>query len=94
MVAGVRGRMDEDASKPFSEPVTITLGGSVVAVQSTRQAFDLLSGVDWPGARDAAHRDACETCLKVFDGHRSTVDARTRFIEAADEAGLLVRRAD
>ncbi|MGO4842821.1 DUF982 domain-containing protein, partial [Rhizobiaceae sp. 2RAB30] len=35
------------------------------------------------------HRDAVDTCLKVLDGHRSTIDARNAFIEAAREAHIL-----
>lgn len=44
----------------------------------------------WPAERGPRHRDAVETCLKVIDGHRSSLEARRALIEAADEAGLSI----
>lgn len=77
--------------KPFDTPVRIQFGpGDVRVVTSTMQAAELLANIDWPGERDRKHRDAVETCLKVLDGHRSTVDARNTFVEAARGAGILL----
>lgn len=81
--------MESAADKRFQEPVMISLDqGGPIAVGSTRQATDLLL-TQWPALRGPRHRDAVDACLKVLDGHRSTVDARNAFIEAAEEAGIL-----
>jgi hypothetical protein len=45
----------------------------------------------WPGRRGEAHALALEACLKVLDGHRSVVDARHAFVEAAVSADVLDR---
>ena len=71
--------------KPFSEPVALR-GGSTVL--TTTEARDRLASVDWP-VRGTAHETAIDACLKVLDGHRSTIDAQEAFSEAAREAGLL-----
>jgi hypothetical protein len=72
----------------FDHPVTIALKGRSISIESVEEACDLLTK-SWPGERGPRHRDALETCLKVIDGHRSTIDAETRFREAACEAGIL-----
>ena len=76
--------------KKFSAPIHVTFPG-VSSVSSAKEAAQLLMDVRWPkpGPR---HRDATETCLKVLDGHRSTADAESAFVEAAREAGILVDR--
>jgi hypothetical protein len=74
--------------KSFDKPVLIRTPSGVIAIDSARQAADMLADVDWPGPRDDLHSDALETCLKVLDGHRSTEDARTRLVEAVTAAGL------
>ena len=80
------------AEKRFEKPVRVKLNpkGKVIAVESTRQATDLLISVDWPGERDEWHGEAVDTCHKVLDGHRSTVDASESFARAAKAAGILV----
>lgn len=82
--------MENGPDKGFQQPVVISLdqGGGPIAVRNTRQATDLLL-TQWPARRGPRHRDAVDACLKVLDGHRSTVDARNAFIEAAEEAGIL-----
>ncbi|MEO3387208.1 DUF982 domain-containing protein [Mesorhizobium sp. CAU 1741] len=80
---------DDTDDKPFDAPVTVHSGGATRSIGSVREAYDFLSGTDWPGERGPRHRDAEDACLKVFDGHRSRVDARDGFIEAAREAGIL-----
>lgn len=80
---------DPTQDKPFEAPVTVEIEAAARAVGSVGEAYTMLSGTGWPGKRGPRHRDAVETCLKVFDGHRSTVDARDRFVEAAREAGIL-----
>jgi hypothetical protein len=82
--------MENGPDKGFQQPVVISLDqGEPIAVRNTRQATDLLL-TQWPARRGPRHRDAVDACLKVLDGHRSTVDARNAFIEAAEEAGILV----
>lgn len=73
----------------FDKPVNIAGKEGPQAVDSAAAASDLLMNVDWP-KRGPAHRDASETCIKVIEGTRSTVDARTTFERAAREAGILV----
>lgn len=80
---------DDDPDKRFDPPVAIRIGEALRSVGSVREAIDLLSSTGWPGERGPRHRDAVETCLKVMDGHRSTADAHSGFVEAAREAGLL-----
>lgn len=84
------------AEKRFENPVKVRLTptGKVVSVESTRQATDLLASVDWPGERDERHGEAVDTCHKVLDGHRSTVDARKSFEKVAREAGILLEPED
>lgn len=77
--------------KPFDSPVRVLLSpGDARSVGSTLEAAELLANIAWPGERDAKHREAVEACLKVLDGHRSTIDARNAFVEAARVAGILV----
>lgn len=71
--------------KPFDEPVTLKGG---VKVTTTAEARDRLASVDWH-VRGVAQETALDACLKVLDGHRSTIDAERAFTEAAREAGLL-----
>jgi hypothetical protein len=81
--------MESGPEKRFQQPVSVALAkGETVVVDNTRQATDLLLS-EWPARRGPRHRDAVEACLKVLDGHRSTVDARNALIEAAQEAGIL-----
>ncbi len=82
--------MDGGSDKRFQQPVKISLdpAGEPTVVRSTRQAAELLT-TQWPTTgRGPRHRDAVDACLKVLDGHRSTVDARNALIEAAQEAGI------
>lgn len=80
------GHMDQ---KQFDMPVTIMTPNGAANVASTVEARGFLSSVDWP-ERGNRHEEALDACLKVLDGHRSTVDARNAFIEAAREARILV----
>lgn len=80
--------MDAAVEKPFQDPVTVDLGQQQVVVRGVRQAVECLM-TQWPENHGPRHRDALDTCLKVLDGHRSTVDARDAFIAAAEEADIL-----
>jgi hypothetical protein len=44
--------------------------------------------------RNEWHRDALDACLKVLEGHRSTIDAERAFREAVQRARILGRPAD
>ena len=81
--------MEAQRDKAFETPVRIAWKDDETAVATAREALLILSSVDWPGERGLLHEDAVETALKVLDGHRSAVDARKRFIEAARQAGIL-----
>ena len=78
--------------KLFSRPLVIWRGRSsdVLEIGSVEQAANFLMA-DWSGERDERHRDALDACLKVLDGHRSTVDAEKAVREAALLAGILVQ---
>lgn len=79
--------MDE---KPIDPPLRLTFGGGNYQLKSVREAHDLLTA-HWPeDARGPRHRDAVGTCLKVLDGHRSTVEAVEAVKQAAKEAGIRV----
>ena len=70
----------------------VTLEGSELRrtrVSNVGDALRLLTE-SWPQQRGPRHRDAVETCLKVIDGHRSSLEARRALIEAAGEAGFSV----
>jgi Protein of unknown function (DUF982) len=78
------------AEKLFHRPIAVSRGtGGSVEIASTEQAAKLLMSADWPGERDAWHRDAVDACLKVIEGNRSTEDAEKAFRQAADKAGIL-----
>jgi hypothetical protein len=72
----------------FSRPVVLTSEDGDIVVGTVFEARDYLIG-RWPAERGPRHRDALDACLKVIDGHRSTEDAETAFLEAAAEAELL-----
>ncbi len=80
-------------TKPFSQPIAIRTDGGNTEIVSTAAALDFLTG-HWPVARGPRAEDAVETCLKVLEGYRSTVDAETTFREAAREAGILADAAE
>lgn len=82
--------------KQFDRPVKVRLSESAkpLTVRSAHQASALLASTDWPGQRTELHRDAFETTEKVLEGSRSTIDSRTRFEEAAREAGIFVESDD
>lgn len=74
----------------FETPVVLQIDGAHTSVRSIAQAQKILTE-GWPIEGGLRHRDAVETCLKVTDGHRSTIDAQNALFEAAQEAGILVQ---
>jgi hypothetical protein len=81
--------------KPFAQAILIRTSqpGDVRAIDSAEQAADFLMS-EWPGERNEWHRDALDACLKVLEGHRSTIDAERAFREAVQRARILGRPAD
>ncbi|MET0943557.1 MAG: DUF982 domain-containing protein [Mesorhizobium sp.] len=77
--------------KAFSHAIRVHLVefGKIRVVSNTHEALDCLMYC-WPGDRGPRHRDAIDACLKVLDGHRSTVDAEKAFSDAVSEAGMLI----
>ncbi|MGE0502267.1 MAG: DUF982 domain-containing protein [Rhizobiaceae bacterium] len=81
-------------SEAFDQPVAIRFAGDrSTTVRTPKEAERLLADAGWP-VRGPRHRDATETCAKVLGGARSSVDARTAFVAAAREAGVLRKKSD
>ena len=76
--------------KPFALPIVIrsSTPQNVRTIESVEQAADFLMS-EWSGDRDNWHRDALDACLKVLEGHRSTIDAEHAFREFAQRADLV-----
>lgn len=72
----------------FEPPVRLTGPDGPVTIRTAQEAFEMLSGTDWP-ERGIEHEQAIDAALKVVDGHRSAVDARDALVRAAREAGNL-----
>ena len=80
-----------EEDKSFEEPVVVGgPDGIPIEIHSVVKARDVLVSPNWP-ERGPRHQDAVDACLKVLDGHRSTVDARMALIDAALEASILIR---
>ena len=78
--------------KPFADPILINIDAArnVRTIDSVEQAADFLMS-EWSGERDNWHRDALDACLKVLEGHRSTIDAEQAFRAFAEKADILGR---
>lgn len=83
------------ASKPFARPVLVQFGrsGALRKIATTGEAAECLATV-WPLERGPRHKLAIATCLEVFDGRRSSEDARRAFVEAAEESDVVFIRQD
>jgi hypothetical protein len=77
-----------NARQRFAEAVEIELGVFVHSIASARSAAQAQLDVRW-ARRGPRHREAAETCLKILEGQRSSVNAHSAFVEAAREAGIL-----
>lgn len=76
----------------WQEPITFETEklGQYRTITSTAEAARIL--VDhWPRTRGKALTKAKAACLLVLDGRRDPEDARTAFLEAADEADVFIR---
>ena len=79
------------ANSRFSEPVQIKFRNGPAMVQNVREAAQMLFDVRWPKG-GPKYREAVQTCLQLLDrkhGHAS--DGKAAFIEAAEEAGILIK---
>lgn len=77
-------------NKRFSHAIHVRFKqfGQGRTVTDAHEALDCLMYC-WPAKRGPRHRDALDACLKVIEGHRSTIDAEKAFTEAAREADIL-----
>jgi hypothetical protein len=73
----------------FAVPVRIAIGNVLYDVASARQAIDVLVN-KWPSQRGPKYREARKACVAALEGKRSTIMARSAFLDAAREAGILV----
>jgi hypothetical protein len=74
--------------KPFSQPIPVWLGATGWrSLGSAEEAATFLTS-EWPGQRDAFHRDALDACLKVLEGYRSTADAEAAVRDLVARAGM------
>ena len=80
--------MDE---KLFGHPLRVHLAelGTVRYVCDVHEALDCLM-YGWPARHSPHHARALDTCLKVLEKRRSTIEAEAAFGEAAEQAGILV----
>jgi hypothetical protein len=77
---------------PWKKPVTVRLGEPPVeTVLDTTQAAAWAMIEDWPTEDGPALDRALEICAAVDAGKRKPEDARTAFLQAATEAGILVQ---
>jgi len=75
----------------FEKPVRVALGRShntVYTVDRVAQAADILLN-RWPATAGTKHIAARKACLRVLEGLK---EARHPFVEAAEEADILVDR--
>jgi hypothetical protein len=74
----------------FPTPVLVRFGkiGLVHSVATVEEAAGLLRDLRWP--RGQLHLQARFACAEAFEDTRHWHKARTAFIEAAKEAGILI----
>ncbi len=80
--------MAENQDLSFDRVVTVSDPVGRVEIGSVRQARDYLQSADWPSGGN--QEDALNTAQAALDGLLSASDARDRFIEAAQQAGVLI----
>jgi hypothetical protein len=78
----------------FAKPVTVALGsdGNVIhVVRRVAHALDILVN-HWPVAHGEKAMVARRVCVSVLNGNAVSFMARSAFVEAAQEAGILVQK--
>ena len=77
---------------PWKKPVTVLIGEPPAeSVVETTQGAAWALIEDWPLEDGTALDRALAICAAVDAGKRKPEDARQAFVEAAKEAGILVR---
>ncbi|WP_137131808.1 DUF982 domain-containing protein [Rhizobium sp. FY34] len=77
---------------PWNKPVVVHLGEPPVeTVIETTQAAAWAMIEDWPMEDGVALDRALEVCAAVDARKRKPEDARLAFVQAATEAGILIR---
>jgi hypothetical protein len=77
-----------DAIHTWERPITLTLNGETVVVQTPTQARNILL-MDWPAERSDKHKIASELCLAAMEG-ADPEPSWLAFMEASIEAGIFV----
>ena len=80
----------EGAWSPGVDMETTTLG-RYRTVTSARQAAEMLL-FDWPITHGRKYSKAQLECLRAMEGKGDIDKARSAFLDAAEEAGLFVRK--
>jgi len=75
----------------FAVPVQVagSVSGDIQYVYSAKAALALLKA-NWREQGSAKHRDAIRACQASIRGEKPSEEARALFVEAADEARILV----
>lgn len=81
--------LDEIDLGPFEEPVAVATNAGERAVSSAREAAEMLL-YDWPIGETATRIQARMACMKVLAGSEPAAFARETFIQAAEEAKILI----
>jgi len=80
--------MSIPAENMFERPVTIADALGIMEIASASDVLDYLAGAEWPNGEDL--EEARLVAEAVIDGRLTVVEARERFIEAAERAGVSV----
>ena len=77
----------------FAEPVQIKFLNRHALVRNAREAAQMLFDVRWPKGGPKYQR-AVEICLQMLDRRRGPAeDGKAAFMDAAEEAGILIERS-
>jgi sugar/nucleoside kinase (ribokinase family) len=82
--------LDDVDLGPFEEPVSVTTDAGERLVSSAREAAEMLL-YDWPIGETAIRIQARISCMKVLAGSEPPASAREAFMQAAEEAKILIQ---
>jgi hypothetical protein len=82
--------LDDVDLGPFEEPVSVATDAGERLVSSAREAAELLL-YDWPIGETAIRVQARMSCMKVLAGSEPPAFAREAFMQAAEEAKILIQ---
>jgi hypothetical protein len=83
--------LDDVELGSFEEPVLVATDAGERLVSSAREAAEMLL-YDWPTGETAIRIQARMSCMKVLGGSGSPAFAREAFIQAAEEAKILIEK--